>query len=224
MPSEKQITLSHTGLSIMEQCPRCFWLQYHEKLRQPEGFVSRLASRFDILLKRYFNLFRQNGTLPPFMRGFEGKLENPFQETYYFELNSRYRFKGKLDDCLIRPDGTHAPIDHKTSSSDPRGKEAHPSYQKQLNAYSWLLEENRKKTAGIGYLIYYYPEETDRFHEGVPMVTEIKTLLTDPEAARRRFLNGVKILEASLPLSGPECPFCQWREKMEELSARELCS
>lgn len=37
--------------SSLFECLRCFWLQYKKGIRQPEGIVSRLANRFDTVLK-----------------------------------------------------------------------------------------------------------------------------------------------------------------------------
>lgn len=51
MSKDGRIWLSHTGLETLERCPRCFWLQYKKGIRQPEGIVSRLANRFDTVLK-----------------------------------------------------------------------------------------------------------------------------------------------------------------------------
>ena len=159
MPVKKdKIWLSHSGIEGLKRCPRCFWLQYRKRIRQPEGIVSRLANRFDKVIKNYFDIYREIGELPPMVEGqIEGKLEKPFTEVYFYHHDNKYGFYGKLDDCLVTSDGKYTPIDHKTSSSDPREKDVFPAYQSQLDAYSFLLEINKKKTTGIGQLIYFHP-------------------------------------------------------------------
>ena len=179
-----------------------------------------MANRFDIILKNYSDTYRKIGKLPPIMEGrVEGRLENPFQEKYFYNYNDKYTFEGRLDDCLIGDDEKYTPIDFKTSSSDPREKiEVLPAYQNQMNSYTFLLEENGKKTSGESHLIFVYPEHSDNLHSGFPMLIHIVTLKTNPEAVKARISKAVEILEGEMPDSSPDCPFCRWyREVGEEL-------
>ena len=215
-PAGKKIWLSATGLETMRRCPRCFWLQYNMKIYQPEGIVSRLANRFDGVIKRYFDLYRGTDDLPPLVAGqMEGRLESPFQEIYFANVNSKYGFKGKLDECLVRPDGKYTPVDHKTSSSDPNGRELLPAYQFQLDAYTFLLEQNRKPVSGLGHLVYFYPIEGERLHQGFPMQITVKTLKTDTSRVRPRIAQAVELLDGPLPVPATECPFCQYIETVK---------
>ena len=65
MSKDGRIWLSHTNIELLERCPRCFWLAINKKIKQPEGIQSRLASRFDKVLKHYFNQYRNQDALPP---------------------------------------------------------------------------------------------------------------------------------------------------------------
>ena len=215
---QKKIWLSHSGIEGMYRCPKCFWLQYNEGLRQPEGIVSRLANRFDVILKKYFDLYRPSGELPPMIDGqVEGKLEYPFQEKYLWDYGEKYGLTGRLDDCLVRGDGTYTPVDHKTASSDPREKEILSAYQHQLNFYALLLEKNGKKTSGFGHLIYYFPEHGNELDKGVPIHVHVQTLKTDPKQAEKEFLKAIEVLENGLPKSAEDCPFCSWHEQLKGL-------
>lgn len=179
--------------------------------------MSRLANRFDGVVKKYFDAYRQKGILPPMVEGqLQGKLENPFQEIYFYSNSAEYGLKGKLDECLVTEQGTFTPVDHKTSSSDPREKTTLPAYQAQLNMYAFLLEANRKPTTGIGHLIYFYPDVGDELHNGFPMVIHIETLQTDPMAAKAKYEKAIEVLEGPMPERSKECPFCTWRETMNQ--------
>ncbi len=215
LPGKKR-WLSATGLETRRRCPRCFWLQYNLKIYQPEGIVSRLANRFDTVIKRYFDLYRGTPDLPPLVAGqMEGKLEMPFQEIYFANINAKYGFKGKLDECLVRPDGKFTPVDHKTASSDPTTRELIPAYQFQLDSYAWLLDQNRKPASGLGHLIYFYPGEGERLHEGFPMQVTVKTLTTNPGRVKSEILAGIEILEGPLPSAQTDCPFCAYVEAVK---------
>lgn len=213
----KKLWLSATGLETRRRCPRCFWLQYNLKIYQPEGIVSRLANRFDIVIKRYFDLYRGTPDLPPLVVGqMEGTLETPFQEIYFANITAKYGFKGKLDECLVRTDGKFTPVDHKTASSDPTTRELIPAYQFQLDSYAWLLEQNRKPSSGVGHLIYFFPSEGEHLHDGFPMQVTVKTLTTNPGRVKAEILAAVDILEGPLPGSAAECPFCQYVEQVKQ--------
>ncbi len=211
MKKDGKIWLSHTGLENLERCPRCFWLQYNRGIRQPEGIVSRLANRFDNIIKKYFDLYRETKELPPFLeKKIEGSLENPFIEKYFYNYDQKYGFTGKLDDCLITKDGKYSPIDFKTSSSDPREKETLAAYQNQLDSYAFLLEQNKKKSSGVGHLIYFFPDHGKKLHEGMPMIIHIETLKTNPENTMLDIKKAILVLDGPLPKPHKDCPFCAW--------------
>ncbi len=181
-----------------------------------------MANRFDIVIKRYFDLYLGTPDLPPMIEGkVEGQLQNPFQEAYFYHHNNpseigagHYGYYGKLDECLVRTDGTHTPVDHKTSSSDPRDKETLPAYQNQLNSYAFLLEQNRRRTSGFGHLIFFFPEHDDKLHEGFKFIIHVVTLKTDPDLAKKKFLEAVTVLEGSIPRPADSCPFCNWYDRL----------
>lgn len=213
----KKRWLSATAVETSKRCPRCFWLQINCKIYHPEGIVSRLANRFDKVIKRYFDLYRGTPDLPPMVAGqIEGRLESPFQETYFATLTPKYGFMGKLDECVVRSDDKYTPVDHKTASSDPTTRELIPAYQFQLDAYAFLLEQNRKPTTGVGHLIYFYPAEGEKLHAGFPMQVTVKTLKTNPGRVRGELLKAIDILEGQLPKSAPECPFCLYVETVKQ--------
>lgn len=215
--SPQKITwLSHSAFEELNRCPRCFWLSYKEKIKLPEGIKSRLANRFDTILKKYFDSFRQKNELPPLIKGkVSGKLQTPFKERYYFKLNEKYGFYGKLDECLVEGE-YHIPVDFKTASSDPRDKETLSSYQNQIDEYLFLLEQNGKKIAGFGYLIYFFPEMSTELINGFPMTVHIVKIKRRVKDIRKRIEAAVRVLTGPIPPSSENCVYCQWFEKVRE--------
>jgi len=214
MSKDGRIWLSHSGIEGLSRCPRCFWLAYHKGIRQPEGIVSRLANRFDTVLKNYFNSFRPD--LPPMVEGkLEGKLQDPFVETYFVTIDNKYGFYGKLDECLVSKSQELIPIDFKTSSSDPRGKETLDAYQAQIDDYNFILKQNNKKIAGWGYLIYVFPDHSKYLHKGFPMIVHIVKLIGKPQNTAKRIAQAIRVLEGKMPLSNKDCNFCSWFDKIQ---------
>lgn len=213
----KKVWLSATAIETRRRCPRCFWVQYNLRIRQPEGIVSRLANRFDGVIKRYFDLYRGTPNLPPLVAGqIDGRLESPFQEKYFVTINAEYGFLGKLDECVVRDDGTYTPVDHKTASSDPTQRELIPAYQFQLDSYAFLLEQNRKPTSGVGHLVYFYPHDGDQLHDGFPMQVTVKTLPTNPGRVRPEIEAAIDLLDGPLPDPSPDCPFCAYVDQVKK--------
>jgi hypothetical protein len=211
MSKDGRIWLSHTGIETLARCPRCFWLQYKKGIRQPEGIVSRLANRFDVVLKNYFDGFRNTGNLPPLVEGkLEGKLQNPFQEKYFVRINDKFGFFGKLDECLVNDKGDHIPVDFKTASSDPREKETLSAYQSQIDDYIFLLKEQHYTVAGFGYLVYVFPDMGSKLHDNFPMIIHITKLSGDPEKTKSRIENAIMVLDNPMPNPHESCPFCNW--------------
>lgn len=216
MSKDGKIWLSHTGLENLERCPRCFWLQYKKGIRQPEGIVSRLANRFDVVLKNYFDIYREIGEIPPLVDGkLEGKLQNPFQEKYYVDIDLNYKFYGKLDECLINTQGKLVPVDFKTSSSDPREKETLSAYHAQIDAYLFALKKSGKRVADYGYLVYVFPDK-GKLHEGFPMIIHVTKLAGNPERTEQRISKAISVLEGKIPEPSPSCEFCNWHDRVTE--------
>lgn len=214
---KKKLTwLSHTAIETMNRCPKCYWLKYNKKIYQPQGIVSRLANRFDVVLKNYFDSYREIGSLPPMIEGkIPGVLQNPFQERYYHKVDTQYGFYGKLDECIIE-NNQFIPVDFKTSSSDPRNKIILDAYQHQIDEYIYLMEMNNKKTSGYGYLIFFFPDFTNEVHNGFPMITEITKVNGHPEYVEKRIQKAVEILKGDIPDSNPDCEYCDWYLQVKE--------
>jgi hypothetical protein len=211
MIQNKLIWLSHTAIESINRCQRCFWLSYKQKIKLPEGIQSRLANRFDIVIKKYFDFYRNKGELPGVIKNkINGYLESPFKEKYFYQFNDKYGFLGKLDECIVDGDGDYIPVDFKTSSSDPRTKPVLDAYQNQIDEYVFLLEKNKKSTKKFGYLIFFYPDLSDRLHEGFPMIIHIEKITAYPEKVTSRIEKAVKILENDIPANSTDCEFCGW--------------
>src|SRR3989344_2059764 len=57
--------LSPSSLSLMQECPRCFWLIHHKIWKRPTGIFPSLPSGMDKILKEHFDRFMEKGILPP---------------------------------------------------------------------------------------------------------------------------------------------------------------
>jgi len=203
--------LSASTLKLFLECPRCFWLHLNKRIERPRGPFPSLPGGIDLVLKTYFDTYRQQGALPPLLDGkLEGRLMTQALTIGFNEESLNARLWGKLDDCVVCPDGRHAPLDHKTRASSPESEDyTKKYYQFQMDVYSLLLERNGYPISRTAYVIYYYPL-AGALHEGFPFGVTIHHIATDPAAADRVFRNALKVLTGPLPASSEVCAFCQW--------------
>jgi hypothetical protein len=122
---------------------------------------------------------------------------------------------GKLDECIIH-EGKYVPVDFKTSSSDPREKDILNAYQKQIDSYTFLLQQNKKEPAGYGYLIFFYPDLATEIKHGFPMINHIVRVEAHPEQVSGRIEVAIEVLKGPLPAPSPDCQFCSWFKKVKE--------
>ena len=205
--------LSASTLKIFQECPRCFWLHLNKRIERPRGPFPSLPSGIDRVLKGYFETYRQQRRLPPLIHGkLDGMLSTTALTLGFNDADTGARLWGKLDDCVILPDGRLAPLDHKTRASAPADIGYTEQYYKfQMDVYTLLLERAGHATSRTAYIVYYFPCD-GVLHEGFPFDTLVHRITTDPEGAYAVFSAACRCLQGSLPASGAACAFCRWAE------------
>jgi len=56
---------SPSSLSLLKDCPRCFWLHFNKGIKRPDTIFPSLPSGMDKILKAHFDSFRDRDELPP---------------------------------------------------------------------------------------------------------------------------------------------------------------
>jgi len=209
--TSSRISLSASTLRLYRECPRCFWRHLNQGVERPRGPFPSLPSGMDAVLKRYFDTYRKQGTLPPLIDGkLRGTLMSGLLNLEFVDPDGEARLFGKLDDCLVLPDGRHAPLDHKTRASAPEGVAyTEKYYQLQMDVYSLLLQRNGYPISRTAVVVYYYPQP-GALHEGFPFGVAIHEVATDPDSASRIFEAARALLGGPMPNAGRECEYCQW--------------
>jgi len=64
--SLEPMPLSRSKIDLFLQCPRCFYLDRKLGISQPSGAPFTLNNAVDALLKKEFDVYRQNKSLHPF--------------------------------------------------------------------------------------------------------------------------------------------------------------
>jgi len=211
------IKLSPSSLNIFLECPRCFWLDKNKNIKRPRGIFPSLPGGMDIAIKHYFDSYRLNNDLPPEIKGkvcgnlFSDSLilekwrNWKLNDLFYEDKENSAILTGALDDCLVDK-GYYIPLDYKTRGSEIK-EDSLSYYQNQLDCYCLILEASGYKTKNLAYLVYYWPIKvssngTVKFH------VEPFEVKTNIESAKATVRKAAKSLLSDMPLSNPNCEYC----------------
>src|SRR3989338_1002684 len=201
--------LSPSSLSLMKECPRCFWLDKHKVWKRPEGIMGSLMNGMDKVLKIHFDRFRDKGILPPEicnnghcenMKLFDNhellkKWRNNLQGIRWEDKEGNILF-GAVDNILLKGKKLIV-LDYKTRGFELKEDTA-DHYQKQLDIYNFLLRKNGYETEDYAFLLFYYPKD----------VLENGDVVFEKELVKRKIDidNAEKIWERAIELLNGDCP------------------
>lgn len=230
MPRSKDgvLRLSPSTLNVFLQCKKCFWLEFVKDIHRPRGIFPSLPGGMDLLIKKYFDKYRELGKLPPEL---EGKLDGvelfPDPELLnkwrnwrsalaYKDPKSGAVLSGMLDDLGVQKSGKgelfdsarYVPLDYKTRGFDVK-EGGEYFYKNQMNCYGLLLRENGMKPAGHAYLLYYIPKDVSE--KGMTRFDVVpKRLEINPDEALKVLRDAVELLKGPMPATHSECEYCAW--------------
>ena len=212
--------LSPSSMNLIEDCPRCFWLQVVKKISRPSAPFPSLPSGVDKMLKEHFDRFRDKDSLPPELNDlkevslFNDKellktWRNNLKGIEYYDEENDVLLHGAVDNLLSK-EGKLIVLDYKTRGFALKEDTAH-HYQDQLDIYNFLLRKNGYETEDYAYLLFYLPEQVMETGE-FKFKNELVKMKIDINHAEMLFKRAVKIVKGELPEAGKDCVFCKWRE------------
>lgn len=213
--------LSPSTLSLMHECPRCFWLSNHEVWSRPNGIFPSLPSGMDSILKRHFDKFMEKGLFPPELcNNSECKNLKLFTDTellkewrnsrkgLWFEDKEGNILHGGIDNLMVnKKNNKLIVLDYKTRGF-PLKEDTHEHYQNQLDIYAFLLEKLGHKVEDFAYLLFYHPKEVLETGE-VVFNTDLKKMKIDIKNAESIFHKAIKLLNSDCPSKC--CDWCKGR-------------
>lgn len=220
---QNTIKISRSGLKLFLECPRCFWLDVHHKIKRPPGYPYTLSSAVDYLVKQEFDKYRIKGELPPVFakEGLEAKLfadeklhdwRNNFKGVSYFDEDLNAILYGAVDDILEFFDGSLAVVDYKSSGS--KEIKIYDDYQKQMEVYSYLLQRNGYQTQPHAYFVFYVVQKDGGgFANALPFREELKRVDVDPDWVGPTFEKAIETARQEIaPINKNHCDHCHFVE------------
>ena len=176
--------LSRSRIENFVRCPACFYMQQVEYINFPSipGFLLNEAT--DVLLKKYFDRYRESQEVPPFLKCHDLGHFIPFNHEN-FELwtqslqygaqgrmhtvveEHNLKIGGGLDDVWLnsKTNQLHI-IDYKSTSQKKPNQEINlegpykAAYKRQMDLYVWVLRRMGFDVSEFGYFLYV---DGDRF-------------------------------------------------------------
>ena len=210
---------SPSSLSLLKECPRCFWLRFNKNIKRPAGIFPSLPSGMDGILKKHFDKFMEKGELPPELEELNGDVKL-FDDAELLKIwRSNFKgiqwtdkegnlFRGAVDNILKKGNKLIV-LDYKTRGY-PLKEDTAEHYQDQLDIYNFLLRKNGYETENFAYLLFYHPNKVNDNGDVVFHTDLVKISIKNAE---RIFNEAVETLEGDMPKPSDECQFCKWVEE-----------
>jgi hypothetical protein len=221
--------LSPSKLSVLRDCPRCFWWENVKKLPRPRGIFPSLPGGMDRALKRHV----ENEIA-------EGRRDDTYhldglKNAAFFADRARMKqwqnnfrglrcmvgdveLHGAIDDLVQWPNGDVSPYDFKTRGAAPKEGQSDVYYGTQLDCYHLLLEKDAGLHCnGTGYLRYGWP--LDVMARTVEFEWQTVGLTTNPDRAARVVEEAERVLKMLEPPDYPmSCEYCTFIAEREKLT------
>jgi len=210
---------SPSSLSLLKDCPRCFWIKFNKDIKRPEGIFPSLPSGMDKILKIHFDSYMEKGELPPELK--ELKDVKLFDDEELLKVwRSNFKgipwedkegnlFRGAIDN-LLKKGKKLIVLDYKTRGY-PLKDDTAAHYQDQLDIYNILLRKNGYETEDYAYLLFYHPDKVNG-NGDVVFNTDLVKMKIDIKNAEKIFKDALNVLKGKIPKCAEECGFCKWIE------------
>ncbi|HOI18674.1 MAG TPA: PD-(D/E)XK nuclease family protein [Candidatus Woesearchaeota archaeon] len=208
---------SPSSLSLLKECPRCFWLAFNKNVKRPAGIFPSLPSGMDGILKNHFDRFMEKGELPPELQELNGDVKL-FDDAELLKVwRSNFKgiqwtdkegnlFRGAVDNILKKGKKLIV-LDYKTRGY-PLKEDTAEHYQNQLDIYNFLLRKNDYLTEDYAYLIFYHPDKVND-DGSVIFNTDIVKMKINIKNAESIFKKALKTLKREMPEPADDCDYCK---------------
>ena len=224
------LKISRSGLKLFLECPRCFWLDLHHKIKRPPGYPFTLSIAVDYLVKKEFDTYREKGQLPPILKNYgikDAKLfngpelsewRNNFKGISYDDEALNAKLYGAVDDILEFSDGSLGVIDYKSSGA--REITIYDDYQKQMDVYNYILKLKGYETYPEAFFIFYkvIKEGETGFSNALKFTEEVRAVKVNMDWVGPAFEAAVELARSdSVPEAGTKgkdghCDHCHYVE------------
>ncbi|MDA1337453.1 MAG: PD-(D/E)XK nuclease family protein [bacterium] len=231
----KEFRLSRSKIENFLKCPRCFYIDRKLGVDQPPGYPFSLNSAVDALLKKEFDIFR-NERKPhplfaehgidavPFLHEKMDDWRETFKGVQYHDKASGFLVTGAVDDIWQGPTGELYVVDYKATSKNGEvslDADWQKSYKNQMEVYQWLLRHQPDgfKVSSTGYFVYANGRtDVDSFDGKLEFDIKIIPYIGDDSWVGKALLDAKQCLDSvSLPSATDGCDYCLYRKSVQDV-------
>ncbi len=234
--SEKPFKLSRSKIDLFMNCQRCFYFDRRLGIAQPPSFPFNLNSAVDTLLKKEFDIHRQEARPHPLMAAY-GIDAIPFQHerldewrdalsagVQYVHQPTRLLITGGVDDIWVNSDGELILVDYKATSKPSEvtlDADWQIGYKRQIEIYQWLFRRNDFLVNPVGYFVYCNGDTSkERFDGKLEFRIKIIPYHGDDTWIEPVLYEIRQCLEnTNLPSPNPECDYCKYRRSLKKIES-----
>ena len=226
---EKPFKLSRSKVDSYLNCKKCFYIDRRLGVGQPPGFPFNINSAVDELLKKEFDIFRNEASAHPYMAE-TGKNLIPYQNdeldnwrenfkgVQYLHEETNLLLTGAVDDVWFDLDTEElVVVDYKATSKNGEvslDADWQISYKRQMDFYQWLLRQKGFPVSNDGYFVYCNGDKSlSRFDEKIQFKVSILKYTGSTEWIEPTIFEIKNTLDSdTLPNSNEDCSYCIYTE------------
>jgi hypothetical protein len=223
--------ISRSKIDLFIECPRCFYLDRKLGLGRPDMPGWALNSAVDQLLKKEFDILRENGQAHSLMN--EYKIDAvPFKHPDLGEWrddNDKYKGAsiihkptnlevcGIVDDIWINKKEELLIVDYKSTSTQKEislEDEYKQGYKRQMEIYQWIFRQLGFKVSDTGYFVFANADKSrPKFDSRLEFELTIIPYNGNSSWVENTLLDIKKCLDSNnIPLASDTCQHCAYRE------------
>jgi len=227
--------LSRSKIELFMQCPRCFYLDRRLGVGRPPGYPYTLNSAVDALLKKEFDLLRQNGEVHPLMKKYGvdaipvkhdmlDEWRNNFKGVQYHHEGTNFYLYGAIDDLWQNSKGEYIVVDYKSTSKKEEiialDKGWQDAYKRQMEIYQWLVRHNGLTVSNTGYFVYCNGKtDMEKFDGRLEFDLTLISYKGNDDWVEGTVKEMHECLNGNnIPETGEDCDFCNYRGAVEEVT------
>lgn len=233
--NDKPFKLSRSKLELFINCPRCFYIDRKLGVGQPPSYPFTLNSAVDALLKKEFDIYREQQKPHPLM------IENnvnavPFQhpdiEKWRDSLHGGIEYAvpdtniiitGGVDDIWQDVNTNELiVVDYKATAKSKEvtiDEEWQISYKRQVEIYQWLLRNNDFKVSSTSYFVYCNGKiDSESFQGRLEFDINLIPYIGNSDWLDETVSLVVKCLNKDIiPDSGADCDYCVYFKHIQDV-------
>lgn len=225
----KPFTISRSKIDLFVECPRCFYLDQRLGVKRPDGFPFSLNNAVDELMKREFDLLRNEKKPHALMAEYKidavpfvhkdlelwrDALRNGIK---YHDTEINLLVRGGIDDVWENTEGELHIVDYKATSKKEEvtlDAEWQNGYKRQVEVYQWLFRMNDFKVSPVAYFVYVNGNsDAEKFDGRLEFTTKI-IAYKGSDSWIRPTLKKLKacLMSEEAPSATADCSYCPYRE------------